>query len=77
MIDDTYDAYGTIEELRLFTDAVNRWDVGAVDQLPQYMRFLYGVLLNLFDEFEEKLAKEGRSYAFQPSKQATQELVRG
>nr|BBE38101.1 germacrene A synthase [Aralia cordata] len=77
VIDDTYDAYGTIEELRLFSDAVNRWDVGAVDQLPQYMRFLYGVLLNLFDEFEEKLAKEGRSYAFHPSKQATQELVRG
>ncbi|KAF3441248.1 hypothetical protein FNV43_RR15161 [Rhamnella rubrinervis] len=41
IIDDTYDAYGTYEELKLFTKAVKRWDISAVDVLPDYMKVVY------------------------------------
>ncbi|CAK9316331.1 unnamed protein product [Citrullus colocynthis] len=36
IIDDVYDVYGTFDELQLFTNAVERWDVGAVDQLMSF-----------------------------------------
>ncbi|KAG2666741.1 hypothetical protein I3760_15G078100 [Carya illinoinensis] len=34
IIDDAFDAYGTLEELDLFADAVKRWDINCIDQLP-------------------------------------------
>ncbi|KAJ0044528.1 hypothetical protein Pint_04276 [Pistacia integerrima] len=34
IIDEIYDAYGTIEELELFIIAIERWDISAIDQLP-------------------------------------------
>ncbi|XP_010550150.1 PREDICTED: 1,8-cineole synthase 1, chloroplastic-like [Tarenaya hassleriana] len=45
-IDDIYDVYGTMEELELFTEAVRRWDVNLVDELPEYMRVCFLVLFN-------------------------------
>uniref|UniRef100_M1DH87 Terpene synthase metal-binding domain-containing protein n=1 Tax=Solanum tuberosum TaxID=4113 RepID=M1DH87_SOLTU len=34
IIDDMYELHGTLEELVLFTDMVDRWDVNAMEQLP-------------------------------------------
>ncbi|CAI9114289.1 OLC1v1014974C1 [Oldenlandia corymbosa var. corymbosa] len=50
MIDDLYDVYGSINELELFTDAVDRWDVKAIDQLPNYMRVAYLGFFNSINE---------------------------
>ncbi|KAL5848158.1 hypothetical protein ACOSQ4_006171 [Xanthoceras sorbifolium] len=61
-IDDTYDAYGTPDELTLFTDAINRWDMSCMDQLPEYMQIIYKAMLEFYDEVEEELAKKGWSY---------------
>ncbi|XP_045827317.1 probable terpene synthase 2 [Trifolium pratense] len=63
MIDDTYDAYGTIDELELFTKAIERWDVSCMDNLPNYMKFLYRIILDLYEEIEKEMKKEGRIYA--------------
>uniref|UniRef100_M1ASN4 Linalool synthase n=1 Tax=Solanum tuberosum TaxID=4113 RepID=M1ASN4_SOLTU len=41
VIDDIFDVYGTIEELTLFTQAVNRWELCAMMDLPEYMRSTY------------------------------------
>nr|CAD1822478.1 unnamed protein product [Ananas comosus var. bracteatus] len=38
VIDDVYDIYGSLDELELFTEAVDRWDALNVKQLPEYMR---------------------------------------
>ncbi|KAJ4981113.1 hypothetical protein NE237_031950 [Protea cynaroides] len=46
VIDDIYDVYGSLDELELFTHAVDRWDVKAVEELPNYMKSCYLALLN-------------------------------
>ncbi|KAF3784538.1 Terpene synthase 10 [Nymphaea thermarum] len=50
-IDDFYDIYGTIDELELFTEAVDKWDVGYIDKLPQYMRMCFLALYNTTNQF--------------------------
>ncbi|GMQ02952.1 hypothetical protein CsSME_00048955 [Camellia sinensis var. sinensis] len=68
--DDTYDAYGTYDELKLYTNAVQRWDASAMDELPDYMKALYRALLNVYDEVGRDLAKQGRAYGVHHSKDA-------
>ncbi|CAL5439967.1 unnamed protein product [Camellia sinensis] len=74
--DDTYDAYGTYDELKLYTNAVQRWDVSAMDELPDYMKAFYRALLNVYDEVDRDLAKQGRAYGVYHSKDAFKEIVR-
>ncbi|KAL4360004.1 hypothetical protein AHAS_Ahas08G0134000 [Arachis hypogaea] len=62
IIDDTYDAYGTIDELKLFTEAIERWDIGCLNDLPKYMKLIYVSLLKIFEEAERELEKQGRVY---------------
>ncbi|XP_058195793.1 valerianol synthase TPS8-like [Rhododendron vialii] len=75
ILDDTYDAYGTYEELKLFTNAVHRWDINAMDQLPKYMKSVYKALLNLHDEIEREMAKHERTYAVHYLKEAFKEII--
>ncbi|XP_044461395.1 terpene synthase 10-like [Mangifera indica] len=49
-IDDVYDVYGTMDELELFTHAIERWDVNAMEQLPDFMKICYLVLLNFVND---------------------------
>ncbi|CAA2977604.1 terpene synthase 10-like [Olea europaea subsp. europaea] len=50
VIDDIYDVYGTLDELELFTLAFERWDVNAIDQLPDYMQICYLAVINFVNE---------------------------
>ncbi|XP_010546417.1 PREDICTED: alpha-humulene/(-)-(E)-beta-caryophyllene synthase-like [Tarenaya hassleriana] len=61
ILDDTYDAYGTMEELELFTDALNRWLPTAPEELPDNMKYFYSILVDYYDKLEEEMEKEGRS----------------
>lgn len=70
VLDDIYDAYGTIEELRLLTDAINRWEISAMEQLPEYIKPLYKIILNALTEVQKQLPKEGRENRVKASKQA-------
>ncbi|WJX63671.1 (-)-germacrene D synthase [Trifolium repens] len=63
VIDDTYDAYGTIDELELFTEAIEKWDSSCLDSLPDYMKILYRTILDLYEEIEENMKNERRVYA--------------
>lgn len=57
-IDDVFDKYGTIEDLSLFTLAVKRWDVDAIENLPDYMKICYMALYNTTTEIAQKILKE-------------------
>ncbi|VFQ84629.1 unnamed protein product [Cuscuta campestris] len=75
ILDDTYDAYGTIPELDVYTHAVSKWDISEIDHLPDYMKISYKALLDIFEEDEMKLSKEGRSFAVHHAKERMKELV--
>ncbi|CAL0323348.1 unnamed protein product [Lupinus luteus] len=62
VIDDIYDVYGTFEELQLFTNAVERWDISCMDFLPEYMKCCYKAMLDTYEEIDQEMAKEGRSF---------------
>ncbi|KAH1035007.1 hypothetical protein GLYMA_20G074400v4 [Glycine max] len=58
IIDDVYDIYGTLDELQLFTDAVERWDVNVVNTLPDYMKLCYLALYNTVNDTAYSILKE-------------------
>ncbi|XP_077249835.1 beta-cubebene synthase-like isoform X2 [Tasmannia lanceolata] len=55
VMDDIYDVYGTLEELQLLTHTIERWDIEATDQLPEYMKVFFLALFNTINEIEEGL----------------------
>ncbi|KAA3453118.1 terpene synthase 10-like isoform X1 [Gossypium australe] len=58
VIDDVYDVYGTLDELELFTDVVERWDINAIQRLPDYMKIFYHALYNSINEMAFDTLKE-------------------
>ncbi|MCD7445886.1 hypothetical protein HAX54_015611 [Datura stramonium] len=58
-IDDIYDVYGTLDELELFTDIVDRWDINAIEQLPRYAKST-SLALFTHDELAYDVLKEQR-----------------
>ncbi|CAN4094297.1 unnamed protein product [Withania somnifera] len=76
IIDDTYDIYGTLDELTLFTEAIERWSIDASEQLPSYMKIIYRGLLDLFNEIEKELANDNKSFLIDYSITEMKKLVR-
>ncbi|KAE8681046.1 Delta-cadinene synthase isozyme A [Hibiscus syriacus] len=70
IVDDIYDAYGTHEELDIFTKAIDRWDINCMDQLPNYMKLCYAELLNVYKEMEELMIEQGKLYRVEFVKEA-------
>ncbi|KAH1064555.1 hypothetical protein J1N35_029542 [Gossypium stocksii] len=52
VVDDIYDIYGSLEELECFTKAITRWDVKAVQELPEYIMF------SAISDFTNELAQQ-------------------
>ncbi|QCD84254.1 linalool synthase [Vigna unguiculata] len=55
IIDDIFDFCANIDELTLFTEAVKRWDIAAVEQLPEYMKGCFRALYGITNEFAFKV----------------------
>ncbi|CAK8534681.1 unnamed protein product [Lathyrus sativus] len=61
LIDDVYDVYGTLEDLELFTEAIDRWDLNGLDSLPEYMKMCFEPLNNFVNEVSSEIQnKSGR-----------------
>ncbi|CAH1443232.1 unnamed protein product [Lactuca virosa] len=76
LFDDTYDAYGTYEELLVLTEAIQMWPSACLDELPENMKLIYRILMNLYEEMEEILAKMGKSHHLNYVQEAMQEYIR-
>ncbi|TQD81052.1 hypothetical protein C1H46_033405 [Malus baccata] len=76
IIDDVYE-YGTNEQLELFTEAIERWDVSAINQLPEYMKVCYQALLDIYSEIHEKFAHNGNLYRIHHAREAMKKVVKG
>uniref|UniRef100_A0A7N0V0V1 Uncharacterized protein n=1 Tax=Kalanchoe fedtschenkoi TaxID=63787 RepID=A0A7N0V0V1_KALFE len=65
IIDDIFDAHGTLDELEIFYQASQRWDMACIDEFPaEYMKVAYKALLDLFQGIEDTALEEQRpSYA--------------
>ncbi|GLJ09990.1 hypothetical protein SUGI_0119710 [Cryptomeria japonica] len=53
-LDDIYDTYGTLDELKLFTQAIKRWDLAFMEALPEFMKLAF----KAFDEGVRSMAQE-------------------
>ncbi|KAG2684191.1 hypothetical protein I3760_10G065500 [Carya illinoinensis] len=58
IIDDVYDVYGTLEELEIFTNAVNMWDVSETKPLPECMKICFQALYNMTNDFVDEIQRE-------------------
>ncbi|PIN00689.1 Tricyclene synthase [Handroanthus impetiginosus] len=59
LIDDIFDLYGEVDDLRIFTEAVNKWDYTAIDMLPDYMKMCYRALLDTTNGIANKVTRYG------------------
>ncbi|XP_021289701.1 (-)-alpha-terpineol synthase-like [Herrania umbratica] len=57
-IDDVYDVYGTLDELELFTEAIERWDTNAMELLPEYMQICFLAFYNFTNEIAFDVLKD-------------------
>ncbi|KAL0457937.1 UNVERIFIED_CONTAM: Isoprene synthase, chloroplastic [Sesamum latifolium] len=58
VLDDIYDVYGSADELELLTNAVDKWDVNAVNDLPDYMKLFFFALYNTVNDMAYDTLKE-------------------
>ncbi|KAL3627586.1 hypothetical protein CASFOL_028949 [Castilleja foliolosa] len=58
LMDDIYDTYGTLDELEIFSDIIERWDINGLDRLPDYMRIYFLSLFNFANEMAYRVMKE-------------------
>ncbi|KAM0059722.1 putative beta-farnesene synthase [Helianthus debilis subsp. tardiflorus] len=76
LLDDTYDNYGTYEELEIFTKAIQKWSISCMDMLPEYMKLIYQEILNVYKEAEDLLEKKGNTYRLSYTKEMVKEYTR-
>ncbi|KAJ9560819.1 hypothetical protein OSB04_005979 [Centaurea solstitialis] len=76
ILDDTYDNYGTYEELEILTEAIQRWSITCLDVLPEYMKLAYKLIMDVYEEMEEIMENEGKSYQLTYVKEGMIEFMR-
>ncbi|XP_027172055.1 isoprene synthase, chloroplastic-like [Coffea eugenioides] len=58
VLDDIYDIYGSLDELEQFTDAIVRWDLDAMKDLPEYMKLCFLALYNTISDLAYDTLKD-------------------
>ncbi|CAN6841950.1 unnamed protein product [Brassica oleracea] len=58
-LDDVYDAYGTKEELEIFTHALEKWLPEAPTGIPDSMKHFYRVIVDFYEKLSMILRRKG------------------
>ncbi|PIN07401.1 Myrcene synthase [Handroanthus impetiginosus] len=58
ILDDKFDVYATLEELQLFCDVIQRWDLESIEKLPIYMQTFFVALNNNVNEIAYHILKQ-------------------
>ncbi|KAI7746587.1 hypothetical protein M8C21_005741 [Ambrosia artemisiifolia] len=75
LLDDTYDAFGTLEELEIFTEAIKSWSITCLDGLPDNMQLIYRMLLDMYGDMEKILIKMGQAHHLNYIREAMMEYI--
>ncbi|CAN0903619.1 Probable terpene synthase 3 [Linum grandiflorum] len=75
VFDDTYDAYGFIQELEVFTAAIQRWDT-SMKGVNRKMKLLFEATDLLCNELDSINSKDGRPYCLEYLKLANKNMVK-
>ncbi|KAL3812624.1 hypothetical protein ACJIZ3_013892 [Penstemon smallii] len=76
-INDTYDNYATVEEAKLFTEILKRWDINEIDKLPtDCMRIIYECTLNLYEDYECEAIEREKIFAIPYAIEAVKQICR-
>ncbi|XP_065854928.1 terpene synthase 5-like [Euphorbia lathyris] len=75
VVDDTYDSYATMDEVKQFAAALERFTADSIDELPEYMQFLLRCILKFFEDTEKDVT-EKCSYKASYSREMLKELAR-
>ncbi|XP_021840973.2 probable terpene synthase 12 [Spinacia oleracea] len=76
IIHDIYDVYGTIDEVELFTNAIKRWDINAIDELPDYMKLTFLALYNTINEIGYQILKQKGVYCIPYLKKTWEDMCK-
>ncbi|XP_058072974.1 beta-cubebene synthase-like [Magnolia sinica] len=76
VMDDIFDLHGTLAELEQLTAAIERWDRGNTDKMPDYMKVFFIALLDGVDAIEDELTREGKSYQIYYLKEGIESLAK-
>ncbi|KAB1202340.1 Sesquiterpene synthase [Morella rubra] len=64
------DLLGGINEYHSIASKKHVWERSCADQLPEYMKLVYNALLDVFEEIEEEMSKQGKLYCICYAKEA-------
>lgn len=60
VLDDLYDTYGMLDELKTITEGVRRWDISLIDDLPEKIKIAIQFFFNTANELAaEVVSKQG------------------
>ena len=58
ILDDIYDIYGTLDELKIITNAIEEWELVTAQQLPDYMKTYLMALFNTMNDMASSILLE-------------------
>ncbi|CAL1386287.1 unnamed protein product [Linum trigynum] len=77
LLDDTYDNFGTYDEVEILTTVIQRLDPSPLESsLPNEMKNMYRVIIDLYDEIGIELSKSGPTFAVDYAKEELKKLCR-
>ncbi|XP_078166179.1 monoterpene synthase 7, chloroplastic-like [Carex rostrata] len=75
-LDDVYDVYGSLDELEVFTDAIQQWDVTATGGLPKNFQMCILALFNTVEDHGNEVLKEKGLYVIPYLRRAWKDLCK-